>query len=265
MKKILLLLLFPIYVFGQDDQWDVYMAGYEKGPGSTVINMSAKTNAPNKELMFIVITGVSFSGCAVEGLPTKDQFPDLYKIADSIDKIITATTKARRVGTFTYQCQRLDYYYVKDTNTIRAKLQNCYSSAFSKYQPYINMREDKSWKTYLEFLYPNEETLEYMGNQKIVLKLQEAGDKLDKPRKVDHWLYFKTETDRNCVLAYIKANHFTVENKETVTGSEKPFKLQISRADRVDLPTINQITSDLRKEVLKCSGDYDGWETFVVR
>jgi len=265
MLKTLLLFLIPLQLFCQDDNWDVYMASYEKGPGSNVINMSAKRNAPNKELSFILVTGVSFDGCSTDGLPTKNQFPDLYTIADSIEKIVTTNTKSIHAGTFTYQCERLDYYYVKDTNGISANLQKCYISTFPKYRPYINIKEDKTWEAYLGFLYPNEETLEYMGNQKIVLKLQEAGDKLEKPRKVDHWLYFAAEADRNCILAYIKANHFTIESKEIDKSLEKSFKLQISRTDKVDLPTINQVTLDLRKDVLKCNGDYDGWETFVVK
>jgi hypothetical protein len=265
MLKALLFLLIPISLFGQEDNWDVYMARYEKGSGSTLINMSAKMHAPDMELPFIVITGVTFDGCTTEGFPTKSQFPELYEIADSVDKILSTNTKSVHAGTFTYQCERLDYYYVKDTSTVRLNLYNLYTSAFPKYKSYINIKEDKSWEAYLKFLYPNEETYEYMSNQKIVLKLQEAGDKLEKPRKVDHWLYFKTEASLNCILAYLKTNHFEIENKEKDNSSDSPFKLQISRTDKVDLDSITQITLELRKQALKCNGDYDGWETFVLK
>ncbi len=265
MLKALLFLLIPVSLFAQEDNWDVYMASYEKGPGSTVINMSAKRQAPDKALAFVVITGVTFKGCTGDGLPAKDQFTDLYSIADSIDKIINTNTKSVHVGTFTYQCQRLDYYYVKDTNNLRSTLQEFYKTRFSKYQPYVNIKEDRSWDAYLSFLYPNEETYEYMSNQKIALKLQESGDKLEKARKVDHWIYFKTETDRNCILPYLKANHFVVESKKKSENLDRPFKLQISRTDKVDPNSITEITLELKRQAAKCNGDYDGWETFVLK
>lgn len=265
MRKILLFLLVPVSLFSQEDQWDAYIASYEKGAGSTLVNMSAKTNAPYKELKFVVITGVTFKGCSADGFPTQLQFPDLYRVADSVNNLLTAATETKHVGSFTYQCERLEYYYVKDTAAIRANLARLYKSAFPQYQPYINIRQDKNWQGYLEFLYPNEETLEYMGNQKVLLKLKEAGDGLDKPRKIDHWIYFKTEADRDCFQAYLKANNFSIENSEEVKAKNMGIKLRISRTDNVDLPSINKITLELKKEALKCRGDYDGWETFVVK
>jgi hypothetical protein len=266
MRKIILLLFIPVYLFAQQEEnWDVYLAKYEKGAGSTLVNMSAKAKAPDKELPFVVITGVTFADCTAEGFPTKQQFEELYKIADSVKEIIAGSTQFLAVGTFTYQCERLDYYYVRDTNALRLKLQNLYHKSFSSYQSYINIKADRSWDGYLDFLYPNEETYEYMSNQKVVLKLQESGDNLEKPRKVDHWLYFKTEGDRDCILSYLKERNFKVEEKEKIKNSGYHFKLHISRADKVDVDSITQITLELKKRAKKCNGDYDGWEAPVLK
>ena len=100
------------------------------------------------------------------------------------------------VATFTHQCERLDYIYLSDTNSIRKKLIDLYSSNFPGYKYYINIRTDKSWTAYTDFLYPNEETLEYMSNNKVLIQLQEAGDNLSKERQVDHWIYFINKNDR---------------------------------------------------------------------
>ena len=70
----------------------------------------------------------------------------------------------------------MDYYYAADTAGIREKLSKLYATQFKSYEPYINIKADKEWQIYLEFLYPNDETRETMSNQKVVLKLQEAGD-----------------------------------------------------------------------------------------
>ena len=103
-----------------------------------------------------------------------------------------------------------------------------------------------------------------MSNEKVLAKLQEAGDKLDKERLVDHWFYFSNAKSRNSFILYAKAKGFKIESKEMRDGA-KPFQLHISRVDKVDLPSISKLTLELRREARKYDGDYDGWEAFVVR
>ena len=63
----------------QDDgQWDVYMAQYEKGVGSTVINMDLKSNAPDKNYRFLLSTGVHFNDCTNDLFPSQAEFQKLY-------------------------------------------------------------------------------------------------------------------------------------------------------------------------------------------
>jgi hypothetical protein len=247
------------------ENWDVYLASYEKGVGSTVVNMSARNHAPDPAFGFVLITGVTFGDCTPDGFPTEAQFAELYAIADSIKAVLERRGEYINVGTFTYQCERLDYHYVKDTGILRSTLAAMYQKYFPGYVPYINMREDRSWKAYLEFIYPNEETREYMQDQKVVMKLEEAGDKLEKPRRVDHWLYFATEKDRQCFLDGISSMKFTVEEMAREKQGQLPYKLQLSRVDMVDISSISKITLELRRKAKVCNGDYDGWETQVVK
>ena len=247
-----------------DEQWDVYMAQYEKGVGSTVVNMGLKNKAPDKSFRFLLSTGVHFNDCTTDGFPSEAEFQKLYVVSDSVKKLVGLNVSNIMAGTFTYQCERKDYYYVKDTNNIRQKLSALYKKQFTGYQPIINIREDASWEAYLTFLYPNEETMEYMSNEKVLAKLQEAGDKLDKERLVDHWFYFSNAKSRNSFILYAKAKGFKIESKEMRDGA-KPFQLHISRVDKVDLPSISKLTLELRREARKYDGDYDGWEAFVVR
>lgn len=104
-----------------------------------------------------------------------------------------------------------------------------------------------------------------MSNQKVVEKLYEAGDKLDTPRQVDHWLYFKTEADRNCFISYAVSKKIKIENKEKIHEAKLPYKLQISRTDKVNRGSINPVTLELKMRALKCNGQYDSWETFVIK
>jgi len=269
MRKFVLCFFFvPFYsvAFAQqdDEQWDVYMAQYEKGVSSTVINMGLKNKAPDKNYRFLLSTGVHFNDCTNDGFPSQAEFQKLYVVSDSVKRLVDLIVSNIMAGTFTYQCDRKDYYYIKDTSNIRQKLSALYKKQFPEFQFIINIREDALWETYLTFLYPNEETREYMSNEKVVAKLQEAGDKLDKERLTDHWLYFPDAKSRDSFIVYAKTKGFKIESKE-MRGGAKPFQVHISRVDKVDLPHISKLTLELRREAGKYNGDYDGWETLVVK
>ncbi len=95
-----------------------------------------------------------------------------------------------------------------------------------------------------------------MENEKMILNLTKAGDNLSKPRQVDYWLYFKTAADRE---------KFNLESKEYSKNSELHYQLKISRVDKVDIDSITKITTTLKKKAAGLNGDYDGWETVVIK
>ncbi len=256
----------PVLLIAQEENWDVYMAKYKSMPSSVTLNMALKSVAPVKTLPFVVITGVSFKNCDADGMPSKREFTNLYKISDSLKTIMDRVVTNNLAGSFTYLCQRLDYFYVSDTVGLRQQLAFFYREKFPQYSPhYINIKEDKTWTAYLDFLYPSEESYEFMQNQKLVTALQNGGDKLIKERLVDHWLYFKTDFDRNCFITYATKQKFAVISKERSSNPKTPFKLHVARTNKVDVASISKITIELRKQAKKCNGEYDGWETFVVK
>lgn len=262
---LLLLLIKTLYSFSQEETWDVYMAQYKQGPGSTLINMSLKEFAPIKQFPYLLKTGVKLINCREDGLPAKEEFDILHQISDTIKSVIDVNLLNKSAGTFSYQCERLDYYYVNDTIGIRKLLEQAYQKYFPAYKYSIAIRDDESWEAYLTFLYPNDETLEYMSNDKLIQNLIKEGDDLSKPRQVDHWLYFKTGADRNKFVVTVLKEKYKVESKQFIKDAKLKYQLQISRIDRVDISSISKITLALRKQAKELCGEYDGWETFVIK
>jgi hypothetical protein len=248
------------------EEWDTYMASYKRGAGSVLLNMSLKEKAPVKNYNYLVITGVKVKDCSPEGFPTQQEFQTLYKISDGVNELIEKKKLRILAGTFTHQCERTDYYYVNDTTLLRKYLTDYYKTYFPQYSFIIDMQEDKSWSRYLKFLYPNEETKESMANQKVILQLTKAGDKLVKERRIDHWLYFKTEDDRRNFFIKIADQKFLVERMEEMKdGRNHPYSLQMYRTDKPELAGITRLTLYLSKEAAKYNGEYDGWETIVIK
>jgi len=249
---------------GNEDHWEVYLASYDKGVGSTMVNFSLYDKSPIKKYPFVVVTGVTYTNCSDDGFPKATEFPKLYVVSDSIQACITRCTNNINAGSFTYQCQRLDYIYLVDTLLVRKKLEELYTKYFKQYDCYIHIKNDEKWEAYRSFLYPNEETMEYILNSKVVIKLNEAGDKLDKGRLVEHWAYFKSTTGRDSFITYVKSIGFNVLEKKTITGAF-PYSLHMARTDKVTLDSIDKITLDLRRRAKKLNGYYDGWESVVVK
>jgi hypothetical protein len=77
-----------------------------------------------------------------------------------------------------------------------------FASRFKDEKYFVTIMVDSAWSAYLEFLYPNEETREWMRNVKVADGLQKAGDKLTEARRVDHRAYFATAADREDFLNY---------------------------------------------------------------
>jgi hypothetical protein len=252
-------------LLAQEDNWDVYMAMYDKGPGSTIINLSAKSLAPDSSHPFVLITGVTFNQCKPDGLPDKEAFDDLYTLEDKITNVLDMSGSNIHVGIFTYQCERLLYFYVKDTTELRKNLSALYAKEFADYKTYTNMREDRNWEAYQSFLYPNEEMLDYMSNSKLVNQLIDAGDNPEKIRQIDHWAYFPSERSRKCFENKILEKGFKIEKKSLGSNEQMPFELQFNREDMVILSEISRITRELKIDAEKCKGDYDGWETAVTK
>lgn len=276
MKKLLILALIPFLVecnikskkMEHKGNWESYIATYEKGPGSVLLNMDLVKIAPVKDMSYIVITGVTFTDCTNDGFPSENELTNLPRISGDIEQTISDLTEEDMllVGTFTYQCQRLNYIYVKDSTGIRDKLTELYKSKYANYTPYINIKQDVNWDAYLQFLYPNIETQWFMKNQKILSQLQANGDDLTKPRKVDHWIYFSNVNDRDAFKKIITDEGFKVESEDKLNdNSINPFKLHISRVDSVDIKSITKLTLGLSNKAKQLNGDYDGWETVVVK
>lgn len=246
------------------ERWDSYVATYEDGnPGSTTLRMDLIENAPLKGYDYVVVTGLSYETSRDDGFPEPQTFPTLHKLADELASIIGSKTDYLIVGSFMFNRERLEYFYVKNIGDLEATLKNHYAKTYPNQEYYLNIKEDKNWSYYSEFLYPNEETLNYMADQSVVRNLIEAGDSLEKERRVDHWIYFSKEKDMNSFKSQIKELGFQVQYAGVNEETELPFELQIWKIDFVDIKSIYTVTSELRSLSMLYKGQYDGWETSV--
>jgi uncharacterized protein (TIGR01619 family) len=272
MRKLLLTLLAILTFISQmtaqnpEEQWDAYIASYEDGkPGSTTLRMDLINSSPVNNFDYVLVTGLTYKTSNENGFPEGETFNILHKVGDELIELIRKETEMISVGSFMYNKARLEYFYIKDPKNIVSKIEEFYKTKYSDYEFYLNVKEDKEWKYYRDFLYPNEETKNYMADQSVLRNLEEAGDNLTKARRIDHWLYFPNETEMNKCKEQLVKLKFTIQSAGINKETNLPFELQIWRIDKVNIDAIYPITSSLRIEAQKYNGDYDGWETSVEK
>jgi hypothetical protein len=110
----------------KEDSWNVYMGDFEGKPGSVMFNESLAERAPVRGFRFVVSTGLPYSPCREDGLPEGAAFDDFERIEEGIVKAIGRTKDQINAGSFTYDCQRLHYIYIKDTVGLRGRLERFY-------------------------------------------------------------------------------------------------------------------------------------------
>lgn len=261
-------ILFTIFSFGQNqtENWETYIASYEGNkPGSTTVRMDIINQTPIPEYNYVLVTGITFDSKREDGFPEGKTFEILHKLEDELEEVLNQYGKNILVGSFTYNFQRLGYFYLKSPKGIENKIKEFYKSNYPDYKNYINIKEDPKWKYYSDFLYPSDEIREYIGDQSVIRNLQNAGDDLSKARRIDHWCYFQNNSNMESFKIAIKKMGFQIQYAGLTEDKPTSIVIQFWRIDKVDINSIYPITSSLRKKALEYQGDYDGWETSVEK
>ncbi|WP_164914236.1 DUF695 domain-containing protein [Aquimarina sediminis] len=265
---LLSLTFYTILSFGQSqaENWQSYIASYDENkPGSTTVRMDIANQTPIPQYDYVLVTGLTYKSTREDGFPEGKTFEVLHKVGDELVELLNGNNESILVGSFMYNFQRLEYFYLKSNKGIENKVKEFYDSNYPDYKNYINLKEDKEWTYYKEFLYPSDEILEYLGDQSVIKNLQEAGDNLSKARRVDHWAYFKNESEMESFKKELTKKGFQIQSSSQIEHKSTPFEIQFWRVDKVDINSIYPITSVLRKKAQEYNGDYDGWETSVEK
>ena len=126
------------------------------------------------------------------------------------------------------------------------------------------IEEETNWEFYFEFLYPNPYQFQHMRNHSLLETLEDSGDKLEVPRKVEHIILFQNEKMMKRFIKVVKNEGFTIVEDSYEKSEEGKYVTCISRVDSVDYEAIDDLTDLLLEIAEKFEGEYDGWETIVI-
>jgi hypothetical protein len=268
--------LLSMYLVGMDakrweirskmaEGWGFYFTRVNDVVSSIFVDLALRKGLPFADRSRLLWVWVYFNSPRPDGLASADEAPELFKIEDKLVPAIQSECSAQFVGRITGAGRREFYFYSAPTSTLEPVVQQAMAS-FPAYNVDFGEQSDSSWRHYEDVLYPTPREMNSIRNQRVLAELEKHGDDHSISRPVDHWAYFKSHEARASVARALAEKGFSSMSDLQPKGStEFRFGLQFQRSDRVDSNVINAVTCTLEELVTEHGGEYDGWETQVVK
>lgn len=249
------------------DNWNVYLTSIDENTAASILlDMGIAAEGPDATRPWLLRIALILKDPQENGMITRDEHITISPIEEAIIDAIISACDAVHVGTMTFSGRRDNSFYAATSEGFDQAVQSL-TEAFPDYSIRSDATENADWSYYFGLLYPNPYEKQSMDNRSVLYNLHESGDSLEKERLVSHWAYFPNPQSRAQFIAAVQEQGYTIEQESEAEeeNAPNPFGVQIDRVDHVDQASIDQITIELYDLAQSLEGNYDGWETFVVR
>ena len=242
--------------------WDFFMCRIEGAPASIRTNLALIEVAPLEGLSQRLQFYIKMQNPRPDGLSSNEEYPILCDIEDAIGE------KAEAIGAILAGVVKSEgflelWFYTQNAEALAKTCEDALQT-FEGYQSGYNIAEDPEWEDYFGFLYPDEFSYQTMQNRKVLMQLEKNGDKMEVPREIDHFFYFKEAAQQQAFAKEAENKGFKVRFNDDefvedrkAEGKEYPYMVE---ATREDSPlAIDDIVWDLLELASPFEGNYDGW------
>ncbi|MFS0644802.1 DUF695 domain-containing protein [Siminovitchia sp. 179-K 8D1 HS] len=247
------------------ENWEVYFGYIEDRLASVLLDMDIWQEIDTEKFRHASCLRVKLKNPNEDGFPMDAEAERLNNMEDDIIECL-AGKNFIHVGRVTTDGARDIIFYSsqKEMDDLIDATERFMKPAGYEFDIF-EIEEDETWEFYFEFLYPDLYQQQHMGNRQVIDALVESGDSLTTPRKVEHWLYFENSKMMKRFAKAVKKEGFSIEQETKDMNEDGKYEITISREDRVDFDSINEVTDLLVEISERYEGEYDGWETFVVK
>ena len=247
-----------------EDRWDFYFARINDADASVLLNMALKPHAPIATQPRLVWVLLDMKTPDRHRMGTPDEVARLMKVERAVTERLETAMGARNVARIRGEGLWQLYYYAPSDKGLQEHVKRALSR-HSGQTFEAGSKPDPKWSYFTGFLWPSPERLRWIKDRRVVDRLQTSGDLLTVPRDVAHWAYFPDAAKRTDFETKIAAKKFVVDERVELLDDKNPLLVRFHRSDRVELAHIHTVTEFLRKAATEAGGEYDGWETPVVK
>jgi hypothetical protein len=253
----------PAWIWGNvvEEHWDFYLFDDQGAVSSNFLNMSLAQDAPVASHSVLGLVEITMLTPRPDGLSSDSEADALNELEDAIVNALVASG-AINCGRTTGRGVRTLAFYAASSPAFE-KAARTATRAFPAYACEIETKSDPDWDYYLDFLFPSPEEWERMKNQKVLRALIENGDQLDRPREIDHWVFFDDQDAADAFASGLASEGFTLRGTPAPLEDGGPISVQFWREDAPR--EIDGITQALSEQARALGGDYDGWECPIIR
>lgn len=250
------------------ENWAVYIGRVEDKPAVFRLNLGiGEINLPIAGYNQCVRLNIILKAADEYGFSSDEERSLLYELEDLHLMPLLKETDFL-AGVVTYQGCVTWFFYTLNADTLAESIKAAFSK-ITDYEAEVRIVDDPNWEIYTDYLYPNIYEYQSIKNSAVCRHCEESGDHTDQERPIEHWMYFDTEEDMNNALnkvidlGYKVEDSGKVEPEESDPPQEPYYHLILSKVNTVD--DINGDTWDLIDVALDTNGQYDGWETVLVK
>jgi len=245
------------------DDWNFYLCNVNDVLASVFIDLGLRKRVPDKSRPHLLWVLVNLRWPREDGLSASIEFDSLKTIEEKLTATLNLEFDAVLCGRITTDARREFYYYAPRYERLETAVRDAMSQ-FRDYEFECGAKSDPEWRQYLDVLYPSDEDRQRIENCKVLEVLEQKKDTLKAPRGVSHWIYFRSEADRDEFLHAVSPLEYRVQSKTQRDSSVFRFGVCIVRFQSVKPTELDSAVNELFRLAKTHRGDYDGWETQVV-
>lgn len=246
------------------EHWESYMKPIDGYPATVSFNAETLDSSLDGEFAYAGFVKVFLNHPKDNGLIDLNEEIEIAFIEDRLELESLRYKVGKYVGRIITQGSVNFIYYLK------YDFEWSYVSAdamkhFPDYRYEFGSRTDVEWEVYKKLLYPTSKEWQIIYNHLTCKRLQEAGDNLRLKRAIEHKIYFQTAANRELYKELIQKEGFRIQKEIEPTDKISMYGLQFYRMDAPYYYEIDELTLFIINNSEKYGGEYDGWETSVVK
>ena len=246
------------------EYWEEYMKPIEGDPALVSFNAQVADYVPDMSYPYVGFAKVKLNKPTPEGLVSKEEEDDVAFIEDRLEMESLRYRAGKYIGRIITKGEINFIYYLKLdfewNDTVNAA-----NGYFENYTFESGSRTDMEWEVYQKLLFPTSKEWQIIQNHRSCEQLQEAGDNLQVERAIEHKMYFNSADERSSFVAYILEEGFSVLKEVELKDAPSRFGLKFYRLDKPYYYDIDALTLSLIENGAHFNGQYDGWETSLVK